>query len=151
MNIRKVFLYIALVFILISLWKSWQTDSSKRKLLDKQKATELQKNKPEKVEGVGAIPIIRANNKVRANQESQNVSKNKEEKLIHVKTDVLSVNINTLGGNLVDGWLLKYPASLKDKNVPIQILNNKNSGFLGIQKILKYEVLKSNTLKKGHT
>ena len=97
MNIRKVFLYIALVFILISLWKSWQTDSSKRKLLDKQKATELQKNKPEKVEGVGAIPIIRANNKVRANQESQNVSKNKEEKLIHVKTDVLSVNINTLG------------------------------------------------------
>ena len=110
------------------------------------------------MEGVGAIPIIRANNKVRANQESQNVSKNKEEKLIHVKTDVLSVNINTLGGNLVDGWLLKYPASLKDKNVPIQILNNKNSklyttqsGFLGIQKTpLKYEVLKSNySLKKG--
>ena len=110
MNIRKVFLYIALVFILISLWKSWQTDSSKRKLLDKQKATELQKNKPEKVEGVGAIPIIRANNKVRASIPRffhKILSKNKEEKLIHCKKeDVLKyyVNINTLGMEM------KYPA-----------------------------------------
>lgn len=44
--------------------------------------------------------------------------------LIHVKTDVLDVDIDSVGGNISRASLLKFPVSLKEKNVPVDILSN---------------------------
>lgn len=49
--------------------------------------------------------------------------------MITVKTDVLDVNINLRGGNLVDAKLLKYPVSLQEKNKPVQIFNSNNDAL----------------------
>src|SRR3990167_10682768 len=46
------------------------------------------------------------------------------ERQIVVKTDVLDVLIDRLGGNLVSAKLPQYPVSLQEKDVPVQILTN---------------------------
>lgn len=53
--------------------------------------------------------------------------------LIHVKTNVLDIAIDTRNGNIVSAKLNKYPVSLKEKNTPVQILNPKVSDFFIIQ------------------
>lgn len=47
--------------------------------------------------------------------------------LIAVETDVLSVKINPVGGDIVHVGLKKYPASLKTPNVPITLLDSSDS------------------------
>lgn len=42
---------------------------------------------------------------------------------IHVHTDLYSIVIDPIGGNIISAKLLKYPVSVKQKNTPIQILN----------------------------
>ncbi len=75
--------------------------------------------------GNGEIPA--ANNSVAANPNAaipgmvpQPVHSGK---LIHVKTDVLELAIDTLGGTIVDSKLLKYPQSVSDKT-PIKLLDS---------------------------
>ncbi len=42
---------------------------------------------------------------------------------IHVRTDLLDVTIDRLGGNVVSAKLLSYPVSLEDKSAPVEILS----------------------------
>lgn len=44
--------------------------------------------------------------------------------LVKVKTDVLELTINTQGGDIVSAKLPKYPVSLEEKRIPIQILSD---------------------------
>ncbi len=47
----------------------------------------------------------------------------KADGVITVRTDVIEYQISKSGGNVVAAYLLKYPLSLKDKSVPVQILS----------------------------
>jgi YidC/Oxa1 family membrane protein insertase len=52
----------------------------------------------------------------------------KKQRLIHVKTDVLSLTINPIGGTIVKADLLKYPQTLHNKT-PIALLNHTSSDY----------------------
>ena len=47
-----------------------------------------------------------------------------QDKLVRVTTDLLTVDISTRGGTLVNAFLTKYPVSKDAPDVPVQLLNN---------------------------
>ena len=56
-----------------------------------------------------------------------------EGQIIHVKTDVLDIEISTYGGTIQKSSLLKYPVSKKNKDEPVVLLKNNPDDFYLIQ------------------
>jgi len=54
-------------------------------------------------------------------------------KVIHIKTDVLDIEINALGGTVQRAELLDYPISKDEQSEKIVLLNNENNGFYLVQ------------------
>ncbi len=47
-----------------------------------------------------------------------------EDKLVRIETDLLTMDISTKGGTLVNAYLKKYPVSKDAPDVPVQLLSN---------------------------
>ncbi|PHQ79349.1 MAG: membrane protein insertase YidC [Coxiella sp. (in: Bacteria)] len=77
---------------------------------------------------------------------------------VHVKTDLINVAIDPVGGYIVSTKLLKYPVSTAQKNTPMQILNpNPNkiyveqSGLIGAgSPNVHYHTVSSNYYMRPH-
>lgn len=53
--------------------------------------------------------------------------------LIHVRTDVLDLDISTAGGDIRDAQLLQYPQELKDPHTHVQVLSSTPADLLLLQ------------------
>jgi YidC/Oxa1 family membrane protein insertase len=122
MNNRRLILYILLAFVVFSLWSAWQKDYGPKPITEQPTAKADQ-----------AVPTL-AKPKT-----TITVAKIPAKRIIHARTDVLDVAIDTLGGNVISAKLLKYPADLKTPAIPIQILTPKpdelyiaQSGLIGV-------------------
>ncbi|WP_261641937.1 membrane protein insertase YidC [Erwinia mallotivora] len=102
---RNLFL-IAFLFVSFMLWQAWQTDHAPQPL-------QTQTTQNTTVVGDAA---------------SQGVPASGQGKTITVKTDVLSLQINTRGGDIEQAQLLTYPDKL-GSDQPFQLLEN-TPGFL---------------------
>lgn len=142
MELRKLFLYLALGVVAFSLWTAWQQDNAqtvaKQQALQKTVTTQTQ-DQTQPQNGVAQKP--QAAHSVIAPAPANRV--------INIKTDVLSLAIDTLGGNILRADLIKYPATQKPNSAPIRILSDSaddlyvaQSGLQGIQnhKPLQYSV-----------
>ncbi|QTF10610.1 membrane protein insertase YidC [Brenneria izadpanahii] len=87
---RNLFL-IALLFVTFMIWQAWETD----------------KNPPATTQA-----IQQATNAVSGDTSNQGVPASGQGKLVTVKTDVLSLTINTSGGDIEQAKLLAYPDTL---------------------------------------
>lgn len=87
---RNLFL-IALLFVTFMIWQAWETD----------------KNPPATTQA-----IQQATNTASGDASNQGVPASGQGKLITVKTDVLSLTINTRGGDIEQANLLSYPETL---------------------------------------
>jgi YidC/Oxa1 family membrane protein insertase len=91
-------------------------------------------------------------------QNTQGISLDKQKvpasRIIKIKTDVLDVDIDTLGGNIIGVSLLKYPVEFKS-NQPFLLLNNNSdtlyisqNGIIssknGSQKLLQFNTKQNN-------
>ncbi|MFB6421719.1 MAG: membrane protein insertase YidC [Candidatus Malihini olakiniferum] len=92
MDLQRNLLLIALMFVSFLMWQEWETD----------------KNQP----ASSAQAIQRATNAVNFDTASQDPSNSDQDKLITVKTDVLSLIINTHGGDIEQANLLAFPDKL---------------------------------------
>lgn len=99
---KKLFLYAALAFVSFALWSAWQKDY----------------NQP-----INQEISINANKSIATKAIEQKYSPVKSElelkaapetRLLKVRTDVLDVAIDTLGGNVVRAGLLSYPETLNE-------------------------------------
>lgn len=100
MDSQRNLLLIALLFVSFMIWQAWQTD-----------------NNPQPT----AQTAGQTANTTTADASSQAVPESGQGKLITVKTDVLSLTINTRGGDIEQANLLAYPATLgSDK--PFELL-----------------------------
>jgi YidC/Oxa1 family membrane protein insertase len=107
-KIIRIFLYVALAFIGITLWSDWQ----KENMPSPQNTPQLVANQTSNI-----VPAFSsANNHVDTIQPQQ-------EKTIQVKTDVLDLSINTLGGEITQINLPQYPLQLHSTQ-PYQLLND---------------------------
>lgn len=91
MDSQRNLLLIALLFVTFMLWQAWETD----------------KNPPATTQA-----IQQATNAVTGDATNQGVPASGQGKLITVKTDVLSLTINTRGGDIEQAHLLAYPDTL---------------------------------------
>lgn len=126
MDFRKTILYFALAVLGVMLWHTWQHDYS----LPAQMAADSPADIAAARHPAEFAPIANG-------QQAPSYQVNAKtlatalpaDKVITVKTDVISAKINLRGGDLVDAKLLQYPVSIADKNNAIQILNPSNDAL----------------------
>ncbi len=132
METRKLILYLVAAVLGVALWNTWQRDfPSKHANVE---AAERSSERAIASEGGQAgvrsdgsfVPeTFHAGGAGNAKQKTMVMpgafSGARPASLITVKTDVLLVKINLLGGDVVQANLLKYPVSLKEKTTPVRL------------------------------
>lgn len=118
---RKLILYFGLALVVFLLWSAWEQDHAPKPLDQKKEASSGEAHKKD------LIPIQKAEKTEQSVVGAPTTSEvNKDlipkERLIHVKTDVLDVLIDKMGGNIVQLNLLKFPLSLNDKT-PVSLFD----------------------------
>lgn len=96
MTSQRNILVIALLFVSFLIWQAWQTDHAPKPKKDNQLTEQM------------------------VNIDDSNVT-NSAGKAITIKSDVLSLTINTYGGDVLSAQLLKYNQTL-NSNTPFQLL-----------------------------
>ena len=122
MDIKKLILYLAIALLGVMIWTTWQKDYPPSSVKSTTTTTPQAKT-PESFTPPAYQP---------GTTTPKTPSKKTAEKVpaihsnggsyITVKTDVLMLKISEKGGNLISAKLLKYPISLKEKDIPIQLL-----------------------------
>src|SRR3990167_1529762 len=125
MDFKKTILYFALAIVGVMLWHAWQHDYPPTPVTStntlQQTNTIHPVNYAPSAYNQSSSPY-QATPKTLAAALPQN-------KTITVKTDIFDAVINLQGGDLIDAKLLQYPVSLKQKNLPVQILNSNNDAL----------------------
>jgi len=132
MSFQRTFLLILLVVIGYLLWTEWQKEnqpvaSQSQPVV----ATNINGASESEVPTLNEESSAIATTQVVPTEISGELSAIPSTRLITVKTDVLNVTIDTLGGQLVQVQLPAYPESLQQPNVPITLLQT-NPGSLYI-------------------
>jgi len=131
MDIQKTLLYAALFITSLMLWDAWHKDHAQTPAQQKVALSETgspiptQLNQEEPEAADTAIPQLE--------------TIIPSDRLVHVRTDVLDITIDTQGGNIVGAKLLDYSKEMHSKE-PIEILNNKKSTLYLSQSGLLSEV-----------
>ncbi|GJM06657.1 MAG: membrane protein insertase YidC [marine bacterium B5-7] len=122
METKRLALYAALVFVGFTLWNHWQQSHAPQQIAPTQTVLTHQMKQTAHTAAAHA-PTQFANTKT---ADSKTVSTTPAEKhdIIHVKTDVLDVTIDRIGGNIVRANLLKYPKKLHGTQA-FSLLNNQ--------------------------
>ncbi len=123
MDIKKTVLYVVVAILGVMLFHAWQHDyPSELQTSTQVVGTQDPQHPAEFAPAAYQSDATHYQATPEKLAQAQPASKN-----ISIKTDVLSVEINLVGGNLVNADLLKYPISLAEKNTPVQILNSDNN------------------------
>lgn len=136
---KRLFAYVVLVMSAFMLWNAWQQEHApKTSPVQSQAQSNTQNiinatNSEQTADNI--VPDIPkqqtqsaiANNNNNAHSASTAVDSQQQGKLISVKTNVLDLEINTAGGDLVKSELLDYPLSLKQKDTPFPFLDNQDN------------------------
>lgn len=114
MDTQRLFLYMALFIIGLLLWTEWQKESSqnietKPQVAQESTTPKLVDDKP-KLVVTGEVP--------KSTQQEQVIPASR---LIHVMTDILDIQIDQLGGQLVTAHLLKYDKIQGGAHEPVAI------------------------------
>lgn len=135
-NLRTLFIF-ALLIVSLLLWEAWQNDYVRPQQQVAGQAAETvsgpsavdEADLPElPVQTADALPDVPA-----AAQASPVTEK------IHIKTDVIDVQISTQGGDIRELALLEYPVSSDQPDTPVQFLNDTAGHFFVTQSGLRAE------------
>ncbi len=134
METTRFILLISLGLVLTMIWQAWQEDYGNAEqveivdtavpelLADQPSVTNLQETVSPELTSVDKPSITAVDNE----QELKG-------KVIHIKTDVLDIEINTQGGTVQRAALQDYPISKDKEDEKIILLNNESNGFYLIQ------------------
>jgi YidC/Oxa1 family membrane protein insertase len=140
METKRLVLYVLLGVICFALWNAWQKDYAPITTLNSEQQQTLRKDADAKSQsGKEADSKKQAqqngNNNAdneaispTTNNQTANITKVPAERLIHVRTDVLDVAIDSKGGNLVSAKLLQYKETLGQPN-PVAILSDDENNL----------------------
>jgi YidC/Oxa1 family membrane protein insertase len=126
MNYLRYFLYALLVFIGLQVYQDWDKEHPKPTTLTQTTAattTPSAAATPTQSASNSYVPSVPATGAPAANPESNPASVAAATPLIHVKTDLMNVDISTTGGDIDQVSLLKYPQELHSTE-PFLFLNN---------------------------
>lgn len=110
MDTKKIVMYFAIAIVAFLLWNTWKTENTPKSPTN----TSVVAAQSATIDNVNA-PALSASTAV-----------NKQ--LIHVKTDVLDVAIDPVGGTIMNASLLKYAQTQQDK-APVVLLNDQSDSL----------------------
>jgi len=110
MDIQRLFLFLIFSFSLVLVWDGWQRYQHPENFVAQQSSPIQTKD------SVAAIKSSNIANQATALKETALA----QGKIIHVKTDLIEADINTLGGDIQHLKLLKHPDG-QDKNKPLEL------------------------------
>ena len=121
MDQQRPFLYLSLFFLGFLIWSTWQ-DKNKplEPITTSTTSSSIENTVPTSVPSA-AIPS--GTNTTAVPQ--SNISNEDKAKLIRVKTDVLDIYLNTVGGSIVQADLPAFPVSLEKSDVGVRIINKE--------------------------
>ncbi len=135
METTRFILLIALGLVLTMIWQSWHEDygdisvqseaSSQEQILESATATG--------VEDLPTAPSSASKSEVPSLAVEKNSQGLLSGEVVHVKTDLLDLEINTRGGTIQHLELLNYPLSKKQQDEKVVLLDNDNEHFYIVQ------------------
>lgn len=126
-NLRP-FLYVSLVFLLFLIWQAWNQDYVYTAHVEPAAVGELAASAED-----GAPPVTREDLPEAAIAEGGAVPQGEIARTstrIRVVTDVLDIEIDTRGGDILRTDLPTYPVSLKTPDAPIRLLDAEGRGYI---------------------
>jgi YidC/Oxa1 family membrane protein insertase len=135
METTRFILLIALGLVLTMIWQSWHedyTDLSVPTQLDRQEQI-LESATNADVEDLPMAPMPALKSEAPSLVSDENSREFVNGEVVHVKTDLLDLEINTRGGTIQHLELLKYPLSKKQQDEKVVLLDNAEEYFYIIQ------------------
>jgi YidC/Oxa1 family membrane protein insertase len=115
---RKMILYVLLAFLGFTLWSNWLKEHPATPPEIANTAT----TNPSSGNNIPSVPTSQT-------QPGSLVAAAPANRTIQVRTDVLNVTIDTLGGNIVQANLQRYPVSSENPHQAVQLLNQAANTF----------------------
>lgn len=120
MDIRKITLYAALIFIVYSLWISWQHDYPPIK----NQSSYPNKNLSQTPSAhSGLMPTVQPQGSQEEPKGVKPLLRTEPASVIDVQTDVLKIKMDTAQGDIILAELLAYPVSVEEKDKPFTLLD----------------------------
>ncbi|MEJ2060778.1 MAG: membrane protein insertase YidC [Gammaproteobacteria bacterium] len=136
MDNQRPILYLALAFLLFFIWQTWQTDHLQKQAPAKASteqttaAPATPAAKPGEVPGPSTADMPPADETTPAKPKPATASVPAEGQIIHVRTDLLDVEISTRGGTLIKAQLPTYPVSVEQPDVPFVVLHEAGRAYV---------------------
>ncbi len=117
------------------IWQAWQEDYGVTVIQTQVNKDESMPAQIEEQETVGLPeqPPVAIRNKDSSSIAQAPINEAIGGSVVRVKTDVLDIEINTLGGTVQKAALLNYPVSKDNENEKTILLNNEKDGFYLVQ------------------
>ena len=133
MDNQRLILFIALSFVVLLLWEAWQRDYGPE---PQPVAAEAgSKGADGSVSAPAAdVPDALPDSGMAAEAEPE---PDPQSRRIRVKTDVLDLEIDTRGGDLVGAALLDYPVDADKPDVPVRLLHERPNDIFVVQSGLR--------------
>jgi YidC/Oxa1 family membrane protein insertase len=122
MDYKRLFLYLALVFVGLQLWSAWEQYRAVPTQQTEIVSTSQQATPATSASNVPSLPNESIATQAQTVPTTQTTTPT--QRIIEVTTDVLRVKIDTLGGNIIYAALLDYPQSVDEVDNPTLLLND---------------------------
>ena len=137
MNIKKLFAYLVVAILAVVLWNDWKKTYGPQAAHEQAAVLHSKQKKGEFTPSSfnpGAAPSAsQPSRKVESQSTAMTATKPASKQLIRVETDLLQVEIDRVGGNIIGAKLKKYPVSLSDKDKSVQLLNSNPKNYYVMQ------------------
>lgn len=142
MNNQRLFLYIALAFVMYLIWLTWQQEHAPQPIPQQssEQASTIVDSDTQSTEDVPEAPVSEGFKQADVDLE-QKPEETKKSQKIQIKTDVLDVIIDTRGGDIRQLDLPTYPISLKQQDQPFRLLYSDSRTYIA-QSGLRHDKVK---------
>jgi len=124
MEQQRPFLYLSLFFLCFLIWSTWAQRNAPAVSSNTNTTSTLNgESSPVSVPTSVPSSIPTAAENTANGTVPQSNTENTVAKLIQIKTDVLDIQINTVGGTIVQADLPAYPVSLEQQDTPVRIID----------------------------
>ncbi|MGK0271099.1 MAG: YidC/Oxa1 family membrane protein insertase [Cocleimonas sp.] len=121
MDQQRPFLYLSLFFLGFLIWTTWQQKNAPPPAETIPTTSINSTSIPTSVPSATSVPTAAGATTV----PQVDTANSAKEKLVHVKTDVLDIYINTIGGTIIQADLPAYPVSLEEKDTAVRIIDKE--------------------------
>ena len=135
METTRFILLVALGLVLTMIYQSWQQDYGVLSVQSNKKGQELALESTTRT-SLGDVPTVSTSDLRNLNPAlptDRSFQRLKSGEIVHVKTDLLDLEINTVGGTIQHLELLNYPVSKKQNNKKVVLLDNEKEHFYIVQ------------------